>query len=1060
MNFKGFLKRTGFALLVEENEFNKDAFVRKAYKRVFKEKADMSLNTTDMWQRVLTKSAYKFKKGTSNETKQATIAARTAVNQLKKLKQQHTDLDLDDTGQDDRDIKELVKNLDDNEKQNLLTFLKTDNRTKNLSIAFDKNNIINIEDTLAGNADALNAVKEKLDEIYSEEIKEEDIPEWKEKTVSELDDEDFTEQDFGKIKDKLKEFFGKEIRDKEALKEAIKTQQLTPDQVTDLDKILNTETQTTPAEPQETTTVNTQNTSIIDAGKEMEERILKQQKMERLKKAGVPLTPDGDPDFSQEITFQIMNQQKMSGDSTLWDEYIKTTGLEDSEYVKKFLENQKKQEETKKKAIEDQKQRFENEKSFATACSGVFALTAALAMFLTSKNSAENLEKWNEQRKRISVLKDSISEFSEDSMYITDKDGKKISREDIAKNDYNNEQQALLNDYNSRKAELEKESQDPRSTDAFKIKSTAILQQFANRKQELLKQNQELQPKQQRSADIKKVTLALISQSEAEQIETLKTVVPRLDNENDDAYNERLKTNKDQLISDLNNQAEQIDNEIAENIKQIDKLGKEMDNALKELEESDEVQKEFKKNSKNYQIKLSSLEAQYTLNKNKSTQDYERRMRAIKEQQRDAKAFSDRIATLAVLSSKPDETINSELLTFYKRTRQRFQMSGIAFDENELPDSLEAVKKKMEEAKKKEQSGNTGLSGTSGLSGKAGKGTGLGGLGGLGGEPDPDPDPETPKEPKKPVGNAKQELDTLRKKFENKQLAKNRLNAFLKAKNIDPETAEDSDLQKALEEFKNQKFPNDTTEENLKSLGITEVPEVVKTAHPDITDLTKYTNYLKDPKNAKDLNKLKEDLGFKDTGKAKPNTNPLNVSKMDSFEDVKDFIPQGTKLKINGTEVELTADNWEQYKDKPEFKDFLAKNPNVLKKLSEGQTNSEKSEIDKIEGNVEEIKDGTKLKDLSLKTLWTKLNEKGISIRALPNYNSDWTEEDKRNDIKDYLLNNKTFFNIPDTITESKIRKSAFQRFNKVSKAQKRLSEKRSLKKFAELLVNDLRTYG
>ena len=631
MNFKGFLKRTGFALLVEENEFDKDAFVRKAYKRVFKEKANMSLNTTDMWQRVLTKSAYKFKKGTSNETKQATIAARTAVNQLKKLKQQHTDLDLDDTGQDDREIKELVKDLDDNEKQDLLTFLKTDNRTKNLGIAFDENNIINIEDTFAGNAEALNAVKEKLNEIYSEEIKEEDIPEWKEKTVSELDDEDFTVQDFGKIKDKLREFFGKEITDKEALKEAIKTQQLTPDQVTDLDKILNTETQTTPAEPQETTTVNTQNTSIIDAGKEMEERILKQQKMERLKKAGVPLTPDGDPDFNQEITFQIMNQQKMNGDSTLWDEYIKTTGLEDSEYVKKFLENQKKQEETKKKAIEDQKQRFENEKSFATACSGVFAFTAALAMFLTSKNSSENLEKWNEQRKRISVLKDSMSEFSEDSMYV-EKDGKKISREDIAKNDYNNEQQALLNDYNTRKAELEKESQDPRSTDAFKIKSTAILQQFANRKQELLKQNQELQPKQQRSADIKKVTLALISQSEDEQIETLKNVVPRNEGEDDNAYNVRLKTNKEQLISDLNNQAEQIDNEIAENIKQIDNLGKEMDNALKELEESDEVQKEFKKNSKNYQIKLSSLEAQYTLNKNKSTQDYERRMRAIKQQ--------------------------------------------------------------------------------------------------------------------------------------------------------------------------------------------------------------------------------------------------------------------------------------------------------------------------------------------------------------------------------------------------------------------------------------------
>ena len=49
---------------------------------------------------------------------------------------------------------------------------------------------------------------------------------------------------------------------------------------------------------------------------------------------------------------------------------------------------------------------------------------------------------------------------------------------------------------------------------------------------------------------------------------------------------------------------------------------------------------------------------------------------------------------------------------------------------------------------------------------------------------------------------------------------------------------------------------------------------------------------------------------------------------------------------------------------------------------------------------------------------------------------------------------------VQDFLFESKIRKTAFQRFNKVSKAQKRLSEKRSLKKFAELLVNDLRTFG
>ena len=1031
MNFKGFLKRTGFALLVEEwDKTDKDNWKKQAYRRLFKNNADPEVqkDADKAWNAVLNKSVYKVKPNSKPETRRLIGLAKGIVNQYKTLKQEKGDTTTDDeTGTDDREIKDLASELDENDAKEIISQLQTDFPSLKDQITSLKT----LKDTLEHQpnwSDIESKAKELINAKLSDDPEE---VKWKDKTLDDIDSLDVN--DFEKIKENLKKIEGFEnVETLEDLKK-ITDKELPAEKIEELDKLLE---KVTPAEPQETTTVNTQNTSIIDAGKEMEERILKQQKMERLKKAGVPLTPDGDPDFNQEITFQIMNQQKMNGDSTLWDEYIKTTGLEDSEYVKKFLENQKKQEETKKKAIEDQKQRFENEKSFATACSGVFALTAALAMFLTSKNSSENLEKWNEQRKRISVLKDSMSEFSENSMYV-EKDGKKISREDIAKNDYNNEQQALLNDYNARKAELEKESQDPRSTDAFKIKSTAILQQFANRKQELLKQNQELQPKQQRSADIKKVTLALISQSEDEQIETLKNVVPRNEGEDDNAYNVRLKTNKDQLISDLNNQAEQIDNEIAENIKQIDNLGKEMDNALKELEESDEVQKEFKKNSKNYQIKLSSLEAQYTLNKNKSTQDYERRMRAIKEQQRDAKAFSDRIATLAVLSSKPDETINSELLTFYKRTRQRFQMSGIAFDENELPDSLEAVKKKMEEAKKKAQSGNTGTSGTSGLSGKAGKGTGLGGLGGLGGEPDPDP--ETPK---KPVGKAKQQLDTLRNNFAGKKLAENRLNAFLKAKNIDPETAEDSDLQKALEEFKNQKFPNDITDDSLKSLGIEEVPDGLQKADGSkITTLTDYADYLKDPKNAKDLNKLKEDLGFEDTGKATPKTDPIKIP--DSFNPNDDKL-KGLKIKDeNGQDVDLTdPQNWEKYKESPE----------VLKKYSEGELENETPEK---EENVTDPQDGTDeakhLKKFNIETLWKKLNEKGISIRALPGYDPNWDLEKKKDAIIQYILKNKNFFGYADDINESKILKTAFQRFNNVSKAQKRLSE---------LLVNDLRTFG
>ena len=86
------------------------------------------------------------------------------------------------------------------------------------------------------------------------------------------------------------------------------------------------------------------------------------------------------------------------------------------------------------------------------------------------------------------------------------------------------------------------------------------------------------------------------------------------------------------------------------------------------------------------------------------------------------------------------------------------------------------------------------------------------------------------------------------------------------------------------------------------------------------------------------------------------------------------------------------------------------------------------------------------------------MNDKGISIRVLPNYEPTWTEEQKKKAIIDYMKSNSDFFK-DDSINLNES-KTSQKRLSSLIEANNKKIQKRSLKKFAELLVNDVRTFG
>lgn len=124
-------------------------------------------------------------------------------------------------------------------------------------------------------------------------------------------------------------------------------------------------------------------------------------------------------------------------------------------------------------------------------------------------------------------------------------------------------------------------------------------------------------------------------------------------------------------------------------------------------------------------------------------------------------------------------------------------------------------------------------------------------------------------------------------------------------------------------------------------------------------------------------------------------------------------------VKVSDTSVKVTKDNFKKYKGSPE----------VLKAFTNGQTDS----TDGIKDT--EDTDATKLSGLSLKTLQEKLNKAGISVRALPGYSPDMSEDERKQLIIDYMKKHKAFFaGVLQGVNESLLRKKQFKCFSALLK--------------------------
>ena len=445
------------------------------------------------------------------------------------------------------------------------------------------------------------------------------------------------------------------------------------------------------------------------------------------------------------------------------------------------------------------------------------------------------------------------------------------------------------------------------------------------------------------------------------------------------------------------------------------------------------------------------------------------------------KRFAKNISVLAVHSENPMDIIIHEMASRNKRLQDRAKLETGTdiFNEQNCPTDP----KKLEEIYNNASKGSEGKpkkgkdidddgddtpkklkKPNDGDGGEGGDGTGTG-TGGAGGQGDPGKDggKEPDETKKKAKQTASETVTALKEKFKDKKEAQERLKNFLKGKNIDidldtvdfnnlPDDQADA-LNKALEEFKNQKFPD--TPEGLRALGLKKKDGSGYTEQ-ELNDL------LKNPEKQKELNEIKDMYGFEDneggkTGETKK-TNPIKPN-TENFDGVKNLIPDGKKLTINGNEVPLTQENWETFKGSKEFAEYL-QSPEVLKELSKNDFKNEKTDIDA----VKDTEDGNpndegkrKLSELSLKTIWQKLNDNGISIRALPDYSPQWGEKEKKEAIKKYLLSNSELVKDDNILAESK---TSQKRLSSLIEANNKKIQKRSLKKFAELLVNDVRTFG
>lgn len=1095
MNFKVFLKNN----LISESTFlfedgntdqQRETFIRSAYRRVFP-KGDVT-DVDQMWSQVRNKAYYHLTKGSKEETKKAVALAKSALNQAKA----RTDFKLDtendkanDTRSTDDKIKSHLEDWTDADLGDLkdaISKLDDDGEFKSKATALIGDNVKSIDDL----KDAISTISDENDKKQllelikdQETLSDEElgVKDWKDRTFEDLGS--IGEEEFNKIKGQVKDALGvgddvklDTIND---LKEYLKDKSLEPEKLQELDKLLDddggeakqvpvqTTTQQEPVKPQENKVpVSTTNQEILDnIQKKQQEAELN----DHLKKLGLDITSldTGDAEVVQKIID--------SGDPLLYDTYIAKNLPEESEIVQRIKREEEVRQQVQREALERRTDRFEELKKSGKVLAGIGVIFDVLVSALSGKGT-----NFFETMAQKQTLAKGIAEGITNQ--LSDQYEERISNED---SNHAKELDALKTNYDQRLKDLESQKADPFKTVAYKKLMTMASQKYNEKKNELKAITQEAS---QRVADVASLQvfmstddLSVIDSTVKNQMtKVLSEKYPRqkIQNadgteveENDDQYLQRIKEEAkgddiQRIVDDANNDLEQAKGKEKE-------LEDSFTKSLEDLKQNPEVQDEMKLAEQTYKSQKAIIESEYKKAVATETTRYEKTVHCLRKTMDENKRFFKNISVLAMYSDNPEDIIMQEMASRNKKLQDRAKLeTGTEiFNEENCPSDPKKLKEWFENASKgsegKPKKGkdidddddDTPKKLKKPNDGEGVPGTGTNGTPGADGGKEPDPDETKKKEQKaQTVADTKKGFDELKTKFKDKQKAQERLENFLKSRNLElneldnPENMSEEDIKvfnDALNEFKKQKFP--ATADECNKLGITDkdgkplTPESLET-------LMKDKEWLKE--------KMSEygfdgDEGGK-TGETKK-TEPLKVN-TNSFEEFNKQFPKGVKLKINGEDVELKPENFDEYKENDEFKKYL-ETPEALQQLSKGQEDDLTSVEDTTDVDEKDTDGKQKLSKLSLGTIWKKLNQAGISIRALPGYDPNkWTEADKKKAIIDYMRSNPEFFKDDEiNLTESK---TSQKRLSSLIEANNKKIQKRSLKKFAELLVNDVRTFG
>lgn len=1068
MNFKGFLKKTGFLNEDGGDEAAKVSFIKNAYRKSYPNSDATALNRKpeELWNAVLKKASYKLTQNSKEGTKKAVQFAKGAKTQGTKRFQltdtyEKTEKDtmranllghLEDW--DEKDFQDLKQALPNN------SFIT---RAKNLEEL--KSQISQMRDANDLSADLQKSTNELFGEIKKLETVEEKEKEWKDKTFD--DPESISKEDFDKLdKEKLKEILGDKLGDKELsyenLKDILKNGDLDDTKIGELDKLIPESTPNPPAETGRPETANR------DHQRQMEEMEKKRKLEKKLKDNDIPVKEDGTPDFDNPKTLEKINELMINGDDELYKEYILAKGGNQSDLAKQIAQDTAKENELIRTDIENRTARREAEKDQQKAICNIALALDVIFSFLAGKTQ-DGFSTLANKRVQAKALETQLkTAFNDDTKF-------QETQKEI-ETAHNAELENITKKEKQRLSEIERDRQTPRGTPAFKRKAMELSQERDKKRDEWKKRKDAYMPKVNRQGKIKDYLFTLDTSTPIDTNNpVLKELIPQNDGESPEAYAARLQTETSDPVK-LKEKLQAESDEIQQTVENFNAEEKQIEadyqKSLNDLEADPEVQSEFKDANAAYEFKKANIQAEMNVLRAKEEKRYKDRISVNKQIFEEREKLLKNVATLSQWSSDPKEVMRTEFLNFNRKAKSMYESRGLTFNEDNDPALSDNDKVLKEYFDNFEQNMNDRIKQREqAQQGKGKKDDETGGQkpqrppfgghkpnetdGGEGGEPDPE------KKKTKP-GEGQKQLTQLQTEFGQKPKAKKRLDAFLKEKGLNPDDPDvnDDEIKKAIEEFKGKPFPEpaNLTGQELENLGITDadIPEDLKT-NKSITDLEKFAAYLKDNKNADALNKLKQDLGFEGTGglpKPKPKIEIKN------FDQTK---LQGVKVKdANGNEIEITQENFEPNKYKPQVlaafsKDEIETPDDINNESAKDQTQDPK------EGDPDYETKKKKLKSYSLKTLWTKLNKAGISIRALPDYDPNWTVADKKKAIAEYIGKHSNdiqewngFVNESKNLTH---RKTAFKRLNEMSQAQKRASDRRTLRKFSELLVKDFRDF-